>query len=439
MPAALPIKDNTKLMPGKRKRERTAADTARPGRLGARTLKRTPGKRGSRAPRAAKSVDGTGALGIPATSRDLIERVKELNCLYGLSRLRERKDTPLDGIMQGLVELIPPAWQYPEITCARVTFEKRQFKTANFKGTAWRQKETVKVDGTPRGTLEVCYLEPRPPCDEGPFLAEERHLIHAIAERLGHIIEHEIAEERVRSLYQREKELRERLQMEMQGRVDFTRKMIHELKTPLTSLMATSQLLVDETRGTKLEKLAGYVWGGAYSLNHRIEELHDVIRGEVGRLDLKPKPFDLAALLRSVAGEMAAVSRQQAMSIGVEVGEPLPHVLADPERVRQVVLNLVNNAFKYAGEGKKIRIRATRRSHSVLVEIRDYGPGIPLDKQGRLFDSSYQLSSHDSQTGGLGIGLALCKILVELNGGRIWLKSRVGKGSSFFFTLPIAR
>jgi signal transduction histidine kinase len=377
--------------------------------------------------------------GTPELSRDLIERVKELNCLYGLSRLVETKDRSLDGIMQALVDLIPPAWQYPEVTCARITFKKLQFKTINFRATAWKQTETIKVDGKRCGTIEVCYLEPRTLRDEGPFLTEERNLIHAIAERLGHIIEREIAEERVQSLYQREKELRERLQIEMQGRVDFTRKMIHELKTPLTSLMATSQLLVDETQGTKLEKLAGYVWGGAYSLNHRIEELHDVIRGEIGKLELKPKPFDPAALLRSVAGEMAAVSRQHGITIAIETGESLPHVLADPERVRQVVLNLINNAFKYAGEGKKIRVKAARRSDSVLIEIRDYGPGIPLDKQGRLFDSGYQLSSHDSQTGGLGIGLALCKILVELSGGRIWVKSQVGKGSSFFFTLPIAK
>jgi signal transduction histidine kinase len=402
-------------------------------------LKRKPAKQRRRAPHPAPPADNTGALGTPGASRDLIERVKELNCLYGISRLREREDTPLDAIMQGLVELIPPAWQYPDITCARVTFGKQQFKTANFGATPWKQTEVVKVDGRPCGRIEVCYLEPRPACDEGPFLAEERHLIHAIAERLGHIVEHEAAEERVRFLYQREKELRERLQMEMQGRVDFTRKMIHELKTPLTSLLATSQLLVDETRGTKLEKLAGYVWGGAYSLNHRIEELHDVIRGEVGKLELKPKPFDLAALLRSIAGETDAVSRQHSMSIAVEIGETLPQVLADPERVRQVVLNLINNAFKYAGEGKKVRVRATRRAHSVQVEIRDYGPGIPPDRQGRLFESGYQLPSHDSQTGGLGIGLALCKILVELNGGRIWFKSQVGKGSSFLFTLPIAR
>jgi signal transduction histidine kinase len=403
-------------------------------------MKRTP-KTEKRLPGidSVEATDLAGVSGIPGVSRDLIERVKELNCLYGMSRLVEARETSLDGIMQGIVDLIPPAWQYPEVTCARITFKNRQFKTANFRSTAWKQTEVVKVDGRRYGMLEVCYLQPRPACDEGPFLAEERNLIHAMAERLGHIIEREIAEQRAQSLYEREKELRERLQVEMQGRVDFTRKMIHELKTPLTSLMATSQLLMDETQDTRLGKLAGYVWEGAYRLNNRIEELQDVIRGEVGKLELKAKPFDLAGLLRSVGGEMAAVSRQQGMTISVEIAEPLPHVVADPERVRQIVLNLINNAFKYAVEGKKIRVRATRRSESVLIEIRDYGPGIPLDKQSKLFESGYQLSGRDSQTGGLGIGLALCKILVELSGGRIWLRSQVGKGSSFFFTLPIAK
>ena len=250
-------------------RKRTARGKASAGRSTA--MKKPLEKEQSpRVEEAQLAGDPASAPAIPGVIRDLIERVKELNCLYGMSRLVEAKETSLDGIMQGIVELIPPAWQYPEVTCARITFKNRQFKTANFRATAWKQTEIVKMDGKRCGTLEVCYLKPRPACEEGPFLAEERNLIHAIAERLGHIIEREIAEERVESLYQREKELRERLQVEMQGRVDFTRKMIHELKTPLTSLMATSQLLMDETRDTRLGKLAGYVWEGAYSRNNRI-------------------------------------------------------------------------------------------------------------------------------------------------------------------------
>jgi signal transduction histidine kinase len=394
-------------------------------------------------PNSCKGSQNSNASQTPALrepDRDLVERVKELNCLYGFSRLRETKGISLDEVLQGLVKLIPPAWQYPEITCARIKLRNRQFVTANFKETNWKQSEPIQVKGKRFGTLEVFYLEPRPDCDEGPFLREERNLLHALAERLGRTIEHLFAEESLQSLYEREKELRETIQREMQGRVDFTRKMIHELKTPLTSLMATSQLLVDETKGTKLERLAGYVWEGADSLNRRIEELHDVIRGEIGKLEVDLKPVDIGDFLTSLAEEMEALLQQQGMSIEVEVEDSLPEVRADTERLRQIIFNLFNNACKYAcGDDGKITIRAIRRPRSVLIEVRDYGPGIPPRKQRELFKPGYQLPRHDVKTGGLGIGLALCKMLVELHGGRIWLQSQVGKGSSFFFTLPVAR
>ena len=380
-----------------------------------------------------------GASIMHETNRDLVERVKELNCLYGFSRMQETRGVSLEEILQGLVELIPPAWQYPEVTCARVKLRNRQFTTKNFRETGWKQAETIHVSGKRFGTLEVFYLEPRPDCDEGPFLREERSLLHALAERLGRIIEHRFAEENVQTLYEREKELRERVQREMQGRVDFTRKMIHELKTPLTSLMATSQLLLDETKGSRLEKLAGYVWEGADSLNKRIEELHDVIRGEIGKLEVKLEPMDIGNFLDALADEMAPSIQQQGMSVEVELSEALPQVQADPERMRQIMFNLVNNACKYAREGQKITINASGRRGSVMIEVRDYGPGIPARKQRELFRPGYQLSRHNAKTGGLGIGLALCQMLVELHGGKMWLRSRAGKGSSFFFTLPAAR
>jgi signal transduction histidine kinase len=102
------------------------------------------------------------------------------------------------------------------------------------------------------------------------------------------------------------------------------------------------------------------------------------------------------------------------------------------------MLNLINNACKYASEGQKIDIRAFREPESmVTIEVRDYGPGIPKDRQQHLFKPGYQQPpGQNDRPGGLGIGLALCKALVEIQGGRIWLESKVGKGSSFFFMLP---
>ncbi len=367
----------------------------------------------------------------------LSERIKELNCLYGISRLVEERNTSVDEILQAVVNLIPPSWQYPEATCARIKIRNRQIQTANFRETAWKQAEEVIVSGKKYGVIEVYYLEEKPDSDEGPFLKEERNLIHVVAERLGHIIEHKSAEQSLQSLYEEEKKLRERLQAEMQGRIDFTRNLIHELKTPLTSLVATSQLLLEEESDKKLGKLTRYVWEGANSLNNRIDELHDVVRGEIGILEIDLKPLNLRELLLALVEETQALAQQHGVTINLQLQESLPEVYADAVRVRQIMLNLLNNAFKYAAEGGRVTIRATAKSAYVTVEVKDRGPGIAEHKQKHLFESGYQMNYPGERSGGLGIGLALCKLLVELHGGKIWAKSQPGRGTIFSFTLPL--
>ncbi len=391
----------------------------------------------SRARKPQAVVDDADKSKLRELAHNLGERVKELNCLYGISRLVEQENTTLDDVLQKVVELIPPAWQYPEDACARIKLVDREFRTANFKETIWKQIEVITVKSKRYGTVEVYYLSKEPESDEGPFLKEERSLIHAIAERLGHIAEHKFAEKELQSHYKQEMELRKKLQTEMLARVEFTRNLIHELKTPLTALVATSQLLVDETEGSELGRLARHVYDGANSLNNRINELHDVVKGEIGKLKMELRPVDLKKLLLSLVEETRALAQQNGVSIELSIDGTLPTVYADPARVQQIMLNLLNNAFKYASEGKRITITARRESDFVVVEVRDYGPGIAPQEQMNMFQAGYQLAYYGERSGGLGIGLALCKILVELHGGKIWLKSEPGKGSSFFFTLPL--
>ncbi len=131
-------------------------------------------------------------------ARDLQKRVKELSCLYGISRLIATADISLEQTFQGIADLLPPAWQYPEVACARVVLDHQEFKTENFRETPWRQVSEVKVRSERIGSVEVCYLEERPESDEGPFLKEERSLINAVAERLGRIVERKRAEEGLR-------------------------------------------------------------------------------------------------------------------------------------------------------------------------------------------------------------------------------------------------
>ncbi len=386
-----------------------------------------------------EAIDSRTEVRVRALTHDLVERIKELNCLYGISRLVEEGGS-LDSILQGVVDLMPPAWQYPEVTCACIGLRRRRFETANFRETRWCQREPVSVGGRSVGFVAVYYLEEEPFAYEGPFLKEERDLIHGIAERLGHIIESRTAEAELKKMYARERKLTRKLQLEMQSRVDFTRQLVHELKTPLTSLLATSQLLSEETRRTRLEKLSNFVWDGASSLNRRIDELHDVIRGEIGKLRLDLRPLDIGPLLVSFVEETRVLAAQHGMDIDLQLEDHLPPVSADPERLRQVLFNLINNACKYASTGKRIMIRASHddAERVVIVRVQDYGPGIPRERQRRLFRPGYQIAD-SAEPRGLGLGLALCKMLVELHGGRIWLESTVGQGSSFFFALPDRR
>jgi len=117
----------------------------------------------------------------------LRERIKELNCLYGVSQLAERHFNSLDNLLEELVNFIPHSWQYPDITCARIIFKENTYKSEGFKVTEWRQSTRIYVYSEPVGEVAVFYLEECPPADEGPFLTEERALLEALADQVGTI------------------------------------------------------------------------------------------------------------------------------------------------------------------------------------------------------------------------------------------------------------
>jgi len=131
-------------------------------------------------------------------SHRLRERIKELNCLYGISSFRDATDFSLDAVLQAVVDFIPPAIQYPEITCARLIFSGYEVTTRNFRDTRWKLSREITVNNEWIGTLEVCYLEEKPELDEGPFLREANNLINAVAESIARIIEREEAETEIR-------------------------------------------------------------------------------------------------------------------------------------------------------------------------------------------------------------------------------------------------
>jgi hypothetical protein len=131
-------------------------------------------------------------------SHRLRERIKELNCLYDISSYRDASDFSLDAVLQAVIDFIPPAIQYPEITCARLIWSGYEVRTKNFKDTRWKLSREITLNNECIGTLEVCYLEEKPALDEGPFLKEAKNLINAVAESIAKIVEHEEAEAEIR-------------------------------------------------------------------------------------------------------------------------------------------------------------------------------------------------------------------------------------------------
>ena len=259
--------------------------------------------------------------------------------------------------------------------------------------------------------------------------------VSGIVANIRDITERKQAEDELKQLYKQEKEIRHQLQDEMKRRVDFTRALAHELKTPLTSVLASSDLLAAEVSEEPLQTLARNIQQGASNLDKRIDELLDLARGEIGMLQLKPEPVDISQLLRQIADIVTPLASRRGQSLVLSLPLSLPHVRADTTRLQQIIINLLNNAIKYTPIGGNIKLGARHKDNTLIIEVKDTGRGIAKEEQKWLFEPYHRLQRDPSV--GLGLGLALCKMLVELHGGEIWIKSNIGRGSTFGFSLPL--
>jgi PAS domain S-box-containing protein len=244
------------------------------------------------------------------------------------------------------------------------------------------------------------------------------------------------ASEEMEDLYRREKNLREALQAEIRSRTEFTRALVHELKTPLTPIMASSELLVEELTEEPLLGLARNVFRGAQNMNRRVDELLDLARGEVGMLKVKLNPVDPEKLLIEVVKYMEPAVKSSGQSLAITLPEKLPVIMADDDRIRQILFNLISNSIKYSSPGGQISIIAREKVDDIIIEVHDTGRGMSEEEQEKLFQPYYRIEGRE-RLSGLGLGLALSKKLVELQNGRIWVNSQKGKGSTFAFSLPI--
>jgi len=220
---------------------------------------------------------------------------------------------------------------------------------------------------------------------------------------------------------------------------EFLANMSHELRTPLNAIIGFSQVLRDQMVGSVNEKQAEYLDDIISSGNHLLSLINDVLdlsKVEAGQVELQVHPFSLReALERGVV-----MVRERATEEGVRVAfaaDPEVDVVdGDERRIKQVIFNLLSNAVKFTPAGGEIDVSATRVNGEVRVSVADTGPGIAPEDQDRIFEEFQQSESGVGLREGTGLGLALSKRFVELHGGRIWLESELGRGSTFTFALP---
>ncbi|MCX8126183.1 MAG: ATP-binding protein [Dehalococcoidia bacterium] len=238
---------------------------------------------------------------------------------------------------------------------------------------------------------------------------------------------------------QEEQRLRQELQAEIARRDEYFRVLVHEMRNSLAAIVASSELLKDVAGEGDATTVANNIRRSALELDRRVAELLDLARGEMGLLKVQARPVDLSLLLHQIVDETSPQASGKRHTLVLEAPETLPPVRADETRVRQIVLNLLNNAFKFTPAGGKIAVRArVETQDQILVQVEDNGPGMDEETKTHLFDPYWKRSVRKGGEGSLGIGLALSKLLVELQGGRISVESEQGKGTTISFTLPVA-
>lgn len=211
----------------------------------------------------------------------------------------------------------------------------------------------------------------------------------------------------------------------------------HDLRTPLNAIVGYAELLSMGTAQDDPQKQVGLTEGivrGARQMNSMIDELDESTRLEAGVMKLRKRPADLIALVSEAIEAIPSASARSRVRIDAE--ENLPQVRVDTGRARRVITNLVSNALKYSPPETPVTIRIEPRESEVVVAVTDLGPGIAPEDEPHLFERFFRAKT-DNRVEGLGLGLYITRLIVDAHGGRIWVDTQTGKGSTFAFALPL--
>jgi signal transduction histidine kinase len=220
----------------------------------------------------------------------------------------------------------------------------------------------------------------------------------------------------------------------------FLASMSHELRTPLNAIIGFSEALLARFFGELNEKQDDYlkdIYSSGRHLLNLINDVLDLSKVEAGRMELDLSQFDLPAALADAMTLIRERATKHGIALGLDVAPALGTVTGDERKFKQILLNLLSNAVKFTPDGGRVDVSARREQDHVLIAVKDTGIGIAAADQEAVFEEFRQVGGdYTSKQEGTGLGLALTRRFVELHGGRIWVESAPGNGSTFFFTIP---
>ncbi|HEV2012183.1 MAG TPA: GAF domain-containing sensor histidine kinase [Candidatus Limnocylindria bacterium] len=269
-----------------------------------------------------------------------------------------------------------------------------------------------------------------------PFSAREIALVQTFADQAA------IAIENVR-LFNEIQEKGRQLEVASKHKSEFLANMSHELRTPLNAIIGFADVLGQRMFGELNEKQSDYLGDIGTSGRHLLDlvnQILDLSKVEAGRMDLDPSAFSPAETIRASLAFIRERAAAHRIEVAAEIPADLPTVTADERKIRQVLLNLLSNAVKFTPDGGRIGIAARAADGELEISVKDTGIGIPVEDQPAVFEEFRQVGQRsDRSREGTGLGLTLAKRFVELHGGRIWVESAVGTGSTFSFAIPVER
>jgi two-component system NtrC family sensor kinase len=369
-------------------------------------------------------------LGVALLSRQaqaaLHERVKELTCLYSITQVVERQGLSLERILQGIVELLPPAWQYPEIAAGRIILDGHPYSTPGFRPEGQKQTAAIVVKGERRGVVEVVYAEKKPEVDEGPFLKEERNLINAIARQVALIVERRKAEEDRSKL---QEQLRHADRLATIGQL--AAGVAHELNEPLGNILGFAQLA---KKDPELSKQASKDIETIITASLHAREVIKKLMIFARQMPTQKAQIDLNEVIEEGLYFLESRCTKAGIELKRVLTPDLPEITADRAQLHQVLVNLVVNSIQAMPEGGKLTIQTLAQGDHVSLAVEDTGIGMSQEVLKKMFVPFFTTKDINE---GTGLGLSVVHGIVTSHGGSIDVQSTVGSGTRFTVHLPL--